>query len=64
MAEVVAILNPCRGVCSLHPIHKVCKGCLRTRLEVAKWNRFDFLEKRKIMLHLMERREQLGDINV
>ena len=63
MAEIVAVMNPCKGVCKLHPLHKVCKGCLRTRLEVAKWSRMDIFEKQKVLKHLIERREQLGEIN-
>lgn len=35
---IQSIQSPCVGICSIHKEYLVCQGCLRSRLEIIKWN--------------------------
>lgn len=42
------IKSPCINICGLDK-KGVCKGCLRTKEEIAKWLGMDDMEKQKVM---------------
>lgn len=50
------IASPCRKLCQLHPIEKVCFGCFRTIDEIASWAKFSDTRRAKIMADLPARR--------
>lgn len=50
------IASPCRKLCQLHPIEKVCHGCFRTIDEIAKWAKFSDARREKVMAELPARR--------
>lgn len=55
------IETPCRKVCYLDPIRKLCIGCGRTRHEIAQWLFLSVEQRRTIMEQLPDR---LAIINV
>ena len=50
------IESPCISVCVLDDATGYCKGCLRTRSEIAGWSRADAAAKRAILESLHGRR--------
>ena len=50
------IESPCISVCVLDDATGYCKGCLRTRDEIAGWGRADAATKRAILASLHDRR--------
>lgn len=57
------IANICVGVCKIHPTLKVCQGCYRTRLQIAKWHSMTDAEKKDTINETNDRRSIYGDIN-
>ncbi len=55
------IASPCRKLCQLHPIEKVCHGCFRTIDEIAKWAKFSDARRETIMAELPARRAAHAD---
>lgn len=55
------VANPCVGVCKQHEIHNICRGCLRSPLDIAKWTKGSFFEKESILELLSVKREIFGD---
>lgn len=55
-AEKPPIVSPCRKLCQLHPIEKVCHGCFRTIDEIASWTRFSDARRARIIADLPARR--------
>ena len=53
--------SPCISVCEIDPDTGYCKGCWRTRDEVAGWNNTDSAERLVIIARLHQRREKAGD---
>ena len=50
------ILSPCVGLCELGP-DGLCRGCLRTGSEIARWIAMSDAERRFIMEHTLVARE-------
>jgi len=50
------ILSPCIGLCELGP-DGLCRGCLRTGNEIARWITMSDAERRFIMEHTLVARE-------
>ncbi len=50
-----AIKTPCTSVCSLAPESGLCRGCGRSRDEIAGWIRMSDAERDRIMAVLPER---------
>jgi predicted Fe-S protein YdhL (DUF1289 family) len=48
------------AVCELDEVTRLCKGCLRTPAEIARWPFADNAEKLAILDRLRERRRALG----
>lgn len=53
----------CIGVCKIHEQYKICKGCYRSRLEIAKWMNVTDEQKIVIIAATKAKREIYGDIN-
>ena len=43
------IQSPCISVCTIEPDLDVCRGCLRTRTEIARWLSYTDQERAHIM---------------
>jgi hypothetical protein len=49
------IASPCVGVCALDAATGLCRGCARTRDEVARWSAASDTERRAILARLVVR---------
>jgi len=57
VADVVqSVPSPCNDVCKLDPVEGLCRGCYRTRDEIASWSRIDDDARRALLDTLAERR--------
>ena len=55
------IPSPCISICQMDPVEEVCKGCYRTRKEIAQWLSMDGQAQRQLLEALKQRRtEQTG----
>ncbi|MFC0341484.1 DUF1289 domain-containing protein [Paracoccus niistensis] len=45
----MSVESPCRKLCALDPVTRVCAGCLRTLDEIARWGRMSDKEKRDVL---------------
>jgi predicted Fe-S protein YdhL (DUF1289 family) len=54
------IPSPCVAVCEIDPVSRLCKGCLRSPREIARWPYADNAEKYAIVQELRARRRALG----
>lgn len=48
--------SPCIQVCRIDSTSGVCRGCLRTLVEIAAWPDSSAAEKREILARVSERR--------
>lgn len=53
------IESPCIKVCLIHPVERICTGCLRSIDEIGAWGRLSPQERRDIMDQLPSRRGRL-----
>lgn len=53
-----AIETPCISVCDIDLPTGLCRGCGRTRNEIAGWRSFSVAERRRIMAELPARKAQ------
>jgi predicted Fe-S protein YdhL (DUF1289 family) len=51
--------SPCIKLCSIHPVERICIGCLRTIDEIAAWSRMTPETRRAIMTDLPDRTPRL-----
>lgn len=51
-----AIETPCISVCDIDLPSGLCRGCGRTRNEIAGWRSFSVTERRRIMAELEDRK--------
>lgn len=56
MTSAAPIASPCRRLCQLHPIERVCHGCFRTIDEISKWAKLGDARRARIMAELPARR--------
>ncbi len=55
------IPSPCISICQMDPVKEVCKGCYRTRKEIAQWPSMSGESQRELLEVLKQRRaEQTG----
>ena len=52
--------SPCVGVCELDSANGLCRGCLRTLQEIARWGGLSAGERRMIKASLAGRRRAVG----
>ncbi len=55
------IPSPCISVCTLDDDTGLCKGCLRSDEEIARWLRMSDAEKTQVLENIARRRETIGD---
>lgn len=60
MSLAVDIPSPCIGICRLDEGSSVCRGCLRTTQEIARWPFAEAAERLAILQRLRERRRAVG----
>ena len=53
------IQSPCKLICELDLSEGLCKGCGRSREEIAMWTRYSDAKRAFIMTELEERLEKL-----
>ena len=51
--------SPCVQTCTLDPLSKLCRGCLRSVREIADWLEMTADEKRATLARVEQRRRQL-----
>lgn len=54
------VQSPCVSVCLLDETSGFCKGCWRTRDEIARWSTASDAERLEILARLRERRRAAG----
>jgi predicted Fe-S protein YdhL (DUF1289 family) len=54
------IPSPCVGVCRLDEATGLCRGCMRTGTEIARWPYADNPERLEIVQRLRSRRRAAG----
>ena len=59
----MTVQNVCKGICKIHNTFKVCRGCYRTRLEIAKWSSANDEEKLALIEDLQDREKLYGKLN-
>jgi predicted Fe-S protein YdhL (DUF1289 family) len=53
--------SPCISICQMDQVKEVCRGCYRTRKEIAQWPSMDGQAQRQLLEALKQRRaEQTG----
>ncbi|MEM6728127.1 MAG: DUF1289 domain-containing protein [Pseudomonadota bacterium] len=54
------VASPCVKLCSIHPVERICVGCLRTLEEIGGWSALSNDERRAVMATLPERAPRLA----
>lgn len=54
------IETPCVQICQIEETTGLCRGCGRSRGEIARWSSFTSAERRKIMAELPARLKAKG----
>ena len=57
------IQSPCKLICELDLEKGLCKGCGRSREEIARWTRYSDVQRAFIMTELDGRLKELGGSN-
>lgn len=52
--------SPCIKLCAVHPVERLCIGCLRTVEEITAWSRMQPETRRAIMAELASRKPRLS----
>lgn len=52
--------SPCVKICVVHPVERICTGCLRSIDEIARWSRMSVEERRAVMADLPARAPRLA----
>jgi len=53
------VASPCIKVCVVHPVERICTGCLRTLEEISQWSRMTDEARAGIMDELPSRASRL-----
>lgn len=48
--------SPCRSLCQMDPVTKLCRGCLRTIEEITLWSQLSDTERTTVLHNIDERR--------
>ncbi|MDK3072808.1 DUF1289 domain-containing protein [Sedimentitalea sp. JM2-8] len=54
------IESPCVRVCVVHPVERICTGCLRSVDEITRWSRMTSEERARITAALPDRAPSLA----
>ncbi|SFU16669.1 DUF1289 domain-containing protein [Sedimentitalea nanhaiensis] len=52
--------SPCVNICVVHPVERLCTGCLRSIDEIARWSRMTSDERAAVMAELPDRAPRLA----
>ena len=52
--------SPCRQICVLHPVERICAGCYRSLEEIARWSHMSAAERAEIIAALPDRAPRLS----
>ena len=63
LRETPKIESPCKLICEMDITSALCKGCGRTREEIAMWTRYSDVQRQFIMTELAERLEGNKDVS-
>jgi prolyl-tRNA editing enzyme YbaK/EbsC (Cys-tRNA(Pro) deacylase)/predicted Fe-S protein YdhL (DUF1289 family) len=59
VADVVqSVMSPCTDVCKIDPGSGLCRGCYRTRDEIASWSKIDDHARRALLVVLDTRKRE------
>ncbi len=50
------IPSPCRYICQMDPVSKLCQGCFRTIDEIASWSQLGDAARTEILANIAQRR--------
>lgn len=53
----------CVGICKIHEEYLLCRGCLRSRLEIIKWNTGTDEDRIAILKSVEMKRQIYGNIS-
>jgi predicted Fe-S protein YdhL (DUF1289 family) len=56
--------SPCVDVCILDPDSGLCRGCLRTLDEIARWSEMSEIEREQVVASLSTRPKPDGGLDV
>lgn len=62
MSQIQHVESPCVSVCVMDETTGFCKGCLRTRDEIAGWSRADSDTRLAILAKLRQRLSLTGKV--
>jgi len=60
LSQTPEIQSPCKLICELDLEAGLCKGCGRSREEIAMWTRYSDAKRAFVMTELDERLEKLA----
>ena len=60
MTEFPGLPSPCVSICEIDTINGYCRGCYRTREEIANWTKLSFGEQNNVIGLLHTRRAAAG----
>jgi len=52
--------SPCVNICVVHPVERLCTGCLRSIDEIARWSNMTPQERARITAELPDRAPRLA----
>lgn len=55
LRQTPTIESPCKLICEMDLESAQCKGCARTREEIAMWSRYSDVQRQYIMTELNDR---------
>ena len=58
--DLIDIASPCLGVCMIDTSDDLCRGCFRSRGEIARWSGLSRTEKYALLEQLKDRRMAAG----
>lgn len=56
------IPSPCRSLCQMDPVSKLCVGCLRTIDEITAWSQLGDAARSEILGNIAERRLEFSPL--
>ena len=51
------IESPCKKICVIHPLSKLCIGCFRTAEEIRLWTSYSSVTRKSLLIELPNRSE-------
>jgi predicted Fe-S protein YdhL (DUF1289 family) len=53
------VQSPCVKICVVHPVERICTGCLRSLDEIANWGRMSNADRAALVKELPKREGRL-----